>query len=759
MDPKENLENTKEIKNLDELRKSAIDTLELTQEILEELDENMEFANTEFETKVELQDENVESLTIDKEEKENHPTSLTKKTWKEKFKTLKEKWSNLSKPKKIGIIIASMVIIALIILAIVFLLPKKQESSLSKEPDVIIKENNYRYENGTLIFLDKNEKEIGKYECKNKEKEKCYVAWNAKEDDFDEPKQVDEEGEKIVSRTHFLLNQYAFVYDNEESDNGLITLYDFTTSKVLDTYALVKEYPSLENQVILKNKANQYGLYQLSNDKIESIIPNTYDYLGIMENNKKENNKIVAKRNNKWYLIDFQDKTLTKAIDYEIKDYNESQIKVKDEQGLYHLVDYNNVNVHDESYEYIDLIDNYILWIKDQKMLIEDTNNHKMHLNAISLYNQNYLPVSTYDTDQKHIKTEKSYEISYQGNIMKIEVQNSGNTETQQINLNEGRISATLDKMDYFDGVLYFYEDAEKKNSLGSYSCSNKNTLGDETTELNNCKIAKESFYQDNDLEKDQSANLGTLPIYNKRFAFIEDGTSQNSNIVLYDLKTNETKARYKSVDAGAYTKNNQLNLVTTNGNIIIAESQNNKYGAIKIDYENVNAAIGFNYTHLERIGFYYLAQDASGYYLIDQNGTRITEAFANKIANYNDVAKYVTRKSGSEYFLYPFDGKGIGSGQSYIALYDTHYATVSNNTLKLFSYRDSTKDLLEKEELPTLKSQNYQSNDAPAFKISIYNQIANIEIAKEDGTYETFKVNLTKTETKPEEGKDYDSD
>ena len=753
MDPKENLENTKEIKNLDELRKSAIDTLELTQELLEELDENMESATSSFEKQIDNL-EKEQNMEPSKDEPKKDNPEKKQKSWQQKFKAFKEKWNQLSKGKKIGILLAIFIIIVLIVLAIIFLLPKKQESTLPKEPDVIVKENNYRYENGTLIFLDKNKQEIGKYECQNKDQEKCYVAWNSKEDDFDEPKKFYEDGEKIVNRTHFILDQYAFVYDNEEKENGLITLYDFTVSKTLDTYALVKEYASLEEKVILKNKSNQYGLYQLTKDGIESIVPNTYDYLGIIENNKKETNKIVAKRNNKWYLTDLQDKTLTKALDSEIKDYNDNHIKIKDENGFYHLVDYNNVEINPDNYEYIDIIENYILFIKDQKMLIEDNQNHKMHMNPITLYNKTYLPISTYSkSDQKQLKTEKSYEISYQGNIMKIEVQKESDTEKNQINLNEGRVSATLDKTNYFDGILYLYEDNEKKNLLGTYQCSNKNTIGDETTELNNCKIAKESFYQENDIEKDQSANLGTLPIYNKRFAFIQDGTSTNPNIVLYDLKTSETKARYKSVDAGAYTKNNQVNHVTTNGNIVLAETQNNKYGAIKIDYENVSAAIGFNYNHLERIGFYYLAQDVSGYYLVDQNGKRITEAATNKIANYNDVAQYVTRKSGQEYFLYPFDGKGIGSGQSYIALYDTHYATVSNDTLKLFSYSDPNKNLLENQNLPTLKNKNYQGEGTLAFKISIHNQKANIEIAKEDGTYESFQVNLTKENETPEMG------
>lgn len=738
----ENMENTKEIKNLSQLRNDTIDSLEVTEEILEELDENMVNSTEEFESIVENKEE----------KKEEEPK---KKGLKEKIQNLKKKWNQLSKKKKIGITISILILTALITIAIIVLLPKKQENDTTKEPDVILKENNYRYENGMLIFLDKNEQEIGKYECQNKDQEKCYVAKNSIEDSFDEPKKIYENEELVTTWTNFILDQYAFIYDNEEEENGLVTLYDFKENKALDTYALVKQYPSLENMVILKNKVDQYGLYRITLEGIESVIPNTYDYLGVIEYNKKETNKIVAKRNNKWYLTDLQDKTLTKAIDYEIKDYNDSHIKIKDENGFYHLVDYNNVEINQDNYEYIDLIDSYVLFIKDKKMYVRDYENHKMHINGLELDNTFYLPINIYSKEnQKLIKTEKSYEISYQGNIMKIEVQKQMDKKTYQINLNEGRVSANLANLDYFDGTLYLYEDTEKTSLLGTYECTNKNTIGDETNELNNCKIARESFYQENDQEVDQKENLGTLPIYNKRFAFLEDGTSSNETIVLYDLKENETKARYKNVDAGAYTKNNNLNLVTTNGSIILAQTTSNKFGAIKIDYESVSSAIGFNYQHLERIGFYYLAQDSSGYYLIDQTGKRITDASTNKIANYNDISKYVTRKSGTEYFLYPFNGNGIGSGKSYIELYDTHYAVVSNKTLKLFDYQDHTKDLLEGQTVLKLTSTDYTNKTTPAFKMNIGKDIVTIEVLKEDGKYEVVKINLNKVET-PENEED----
>lgn len=743
----DNLENTKEIENLDELRQKAIENLELTNEtLLPEAEEAMD--------EIEQLEDNLLGEDMKEEERKAEDSfpepSKKKKSFRERFSKLKQNWQNLSKGKKIGFIIAILLLLILLVVGIVLLVMKKPEEEIPKIPDVILKENNYRYENGTLIFLDKDEKEIGTYQCQHEDQELCYVAYNNHEDVFDEPKQIYENEKEILKRSNFVLNQYAFIYDNDTKEDGLVTLYDFQAKKELEEYALVKQYESLENMVILKNKTHQYGLYRLTVEGIESVIPSTYDYLGVIDS-KETVDKIVAKRNNKWYLTDLQDKTLTKAIDFEIKDYNNTHLKVKDENGFYHLVDYNNVEMNADSHEYIDLLENYVVFIKDKTLFLRDYENHKMNIEGIALENTFYLPVSVYsEKDNKLLKTDKSYEISYQGNTLRVEVEKENGKTSTQINLNEGRISAGLKKMDYFDGKLYFYENEEKTALLGTYSCNNKNSMGDETTELNNCKLAKESFYQDNDLEKDQSDNLGTLPIYNKRFVFVSDGTTNNPNIVLYDLKTNETKARYKSVDAGAYTKTNDLSLVTINDVMILAETQNNTFGAIKIGYESVSAGIGFNFNHIERIGFYYLAQDSSGYYLVDQSGKRITDAATNKIVNYNDTAKYVTRKSGSDYYLYPFNGNGIGSGQTYIELYDNYYATVSNHTLKLFDYQNPTNNLLEGQDIPKLTLSNYFGEGTLAFKININNQIVTIQIGNESGTYETYRVDL-KEEKHPE--------
>jgi len=760
MDYQENQENTKEIQNLDELRESALDTLELAVENEGYEEEPIPQEEPEIWNPMEELEVTPKEEPDPKPEKEEKPT---KKTFQEKITALKDWWKHLKTGKKVGIISGIIFLILLLAVGIYFLVSKKEEApSEPKIPDVIVDLDNYRYHNGNLVFLDETEKEIGTYTCKNQDQNLCYVAFYSNEDNFDEPKYLYEDGTKISQRSNIFLEQYAFIYDNKESENGLITLYDFQNEKELGTYMLVKGYNSLENTVVLKNKMSQYGLYRLNKEGLTPVIEANYDYLGIIQNKKEEINKVVTKRNNKWYLTDFNNKNLTKALNDEIKDYNDQYIKVMDSNGSYHLVDYNNSEMNPGSYNYIDLLDNYAFFIQDKKVYIKDYENHKMNIDGIELYNETYLPTSTYSKEKKLLKTEVSYEISYQGSFMKLDLKKENDSETKTINLNEGRVSAKLKNLDYFNGNLYIYKDEAKEKLLGTYACSNKNSMDDDTTSLNHCYFAKESFYADNDMEENRKEDAKTLPIYNERYVFIYDSSDDsNPTIQLYDLKESTSKAKYKSVDAAAYTKNDQITFVTTNDTRIIAENKNGKYGMIKIGYDKVEGMLEFDFNHMERIGFNYLLQDSSGYFLKNHNGETLTDSRTNKIRNYND--HYVTTYNGSEYYLYPYKGENvIEKGFNYIALYDKYFAAVDGKTLKLFAYEDPKTDLLKDENI-TLERTNYYGQGTLAFMITIQNDTATIKIGQKDDTYESKTISLKKKEettsdpakeesTKPEE-------
>ncbi len=724
-------ENTKEIINLEQLREKAVDTLEM--EIIEEMDENMMESTQSFET-----------ITEEKEDQENNKEEKAKKkaNWKEKWNNLKEKWVALPKKKKILIIIASVIVLILCIGSIVFFLITRKNEKGPEIKDVIVDLDNYRYKNGKLVFLDETKKEIGEYACENEDQELCYVAYYSDEDQFDEPKYIYEDESNIKQRSSIFLNQYVFVYDNKEKENGSIKLYDLQKKEVTDEFLLVKGYDKLRNQIVFKDKNNQYGLLELTSESIDMKIMPQYDYLGVM-NSKDSIDRAIGKQNGKWYLTDFSANNLTKPIAGEIKDYNDHYIKIMDDYGNYHAVDYNGNEINSDSYDYIDLLEEYVFFIKDQKIWIENYEHQKMNMEGIALSNKNYIPTYTYSKEKKLIKTEKSYEITYQGKTMNIEIMdNNGDIhDKKSINLNEGRVSANLSFLSYYDGKLYIFKDKEKNELLGTYSCENKNSISDDTNELNNCAIAKESYYEDNDREAVQNGDLGVLPVFNERYVFIADQKNESDlNIVLYDLKENANKSKYKTVDTGTYTKSHDITFVNVNNSYIIAENKNGKFGIIRINTNSVEGVKEFDYNHIERIGLYYIIQNSSGYALMDHSGNILTSSVTNKIRDFDLDAKYLVTKE-SKYHLYNLEGKALTpSGYDYISLYNNYFGAVSNQTLNFYSYDNPDKALTEGIKL---ERNNYYGEGTLAYKVTITGTNARVQIGKNNNTYETKNVSL----------------
>lgn len=742
-------DNTKEIIDLEELREKSDDDYVEEMELEEELDsseetlEEMEmFEEEESET-----EENLEEQPEEKQEKE------TEKKKKEK-KSIKEKWLALSKKKKIIIIVSSIIVLLILVALIVFLVFHNKKDDTVKAPDVILEQENYRYQNGKLIFLDKNEKELGSYDCEHQDQETCYVAFYNDEDNFDEPKIIYEGDEKVKTRADIVLEQYAWVYDNDSKEDGNIFLFDFKNQKKISEYEFVKGYTSLNNEYIVKNEAGEYNFIRLSEEKMELVIPTVYDYLGIIDS-KEQKDTIVAKRGSAWFLLDYSGNMISKEINGEIKGYNSEQIKYIDASGKYHLVGYDGTEKKKDSYDYIDLLDNHVLLIQNNAMFVEDYSGNKMNVEGIGLKNSSYLEVNIYSKKGKKIETQRSYNISYQGSTMVIEVlnENGSDGEKTSINLNEGRISSSLAYLDYFNGKLYFYNG--DNNLLGSYTCENKNNISDDTSSLNHCMVASESFYADNDLEKDQSGNLGILPIYNERYVFIQDSKNpqEDSNIVLYDLKENAVKSKYKSIDAASYNKADKIGFVSANNTHIIAENKNGKVGIIRMNYDKVEGVKGFDFDHIERSELYYITHNESGYQLMDHSGNMLSSAVTNKIRNFDTDSGYLTVKdSSSKYYLYDMSGKKITEiGYDYISLYKNHFGAVKNKTLQFYSYKEP--EIALGKEI-TLKQTNYYGEGILAYTAVITGNIATVNIGS-GNRYETEKVSLIEVPEEDDEDAD----
>lgn len=102
-----------------------------------EIDENEEITNTQYD---------MEKVIPKKDEKKSKKPS---------------KWSTLSKKTKIIIIVSIILVLIIAIVLIYFLVLKKDNNKNdNNDPVVVIEKDNYKYEDGRLIFIDKIKKKL-----------------------------------------------------------------------------------------------------------------------------------------------------------------------------------------------------------------------------------------------------------------------------------------------------------------------------------------------------------------------------------------------------------------------------------------------------------------------------------------------------------------------------------------------------------------------------------------------------------------------
>ena len=632
-----------------------------------EIDENDEISNTQYD---------MEQVNIPNGKKEKKPSKSGNK-------------------KKI-IIIISVVFILLVIafLFIYFLILRKDSTpDKPKDPVVVIEKDNYRYEDGKLIFIDKDKNELGSYICENKSENLCYVANFSNEDDFDSFKRVYESGLPINNRTDILLDNYVFVYDNMKRENGNIALYDINKEKVLDTYNLVKEVK--DNKVIYK-KDSKYGLIEVNDNEVKDVIQNSYDYMGYIE----DTNALVVSNNSNYYLIGFDGIELTKSVPGAIKTFDDNKLSVK-VGSSYYVYGYDGKMIVDKAYDYIRFVDNYSIAADGKKLYVYDKDGSPMNMDGVRISSNSYNTKLIFNDNLRQVGKEEAFNVSVTDKTMRIEY----GEEAARINLNEGAFNKTLEYVSYFEGKLYFYSDSEKTELLGSYACDYANGVSEGDEALGNCFIAKES----NIFKSGDKIDNGFLPIFNKRYVFIADTKTPNTNdnIILWNLKDKKKLATYKSVDAGFHDITNVIDFVDTAGTLVIAKSsEDDAYGVINITQSSIKGFIPFrkkddddkviakNVSFKVLDNYYLFKQDDDTYHLYDKNGKELTKNITTKyeIVKYKDG--YLMVKNNDKYLIYDKDGKIISNEYKNIIMENKFYITIdSDNIVGVFKY-DSKDDL-----------------------------------------------------------------
>ena len=562
-------------------------------------------------------------------------------TIKKEHKSLKEKWINLDPKKRRAIIILS-VILLLVIFAVViyFVFFKKEEVKEPEEETVILEKDNYRYENGNLLFLDKSDRVIGEYECTNKDPEKCLtMKADYSLDTLERVISTYENGDEIVKSSQIYLDKYVFITDGKESN-----LYDIKSKKKLLNIKNYKVYGTDRNLVVIANEDDKYGLIEINDEGYNYLIRPSYDNLGIVST---KNIFLVALDKDKTYLIDKEGKKISSNISGTIKTASDKYIIVL-KNKTYNLYSYDNEELISD-YDYIGLNDDLISLVKNNRLYLRDNDLNKLNEDGIRLSNSDYVRKYIYDNDNKLKETKKSYDIAVQDNIAMVTV----DSDIKNINILEGKVSKNYDYLSYYDGKLYFYNDEEKDDVLGTYTCKNKNEITNADSKLEKCMIL--------------TTIDGYTGIYNNNIVLLYDNNNSDTIYTIYSLKDKAVKGTYSYLEiVNSDEINSNIKHIGTSTSYLIAQTNtgNNKgnYGVLEINTEKIKGKIAFDYQSIKKENDYYLFKNLQGL-----------------ISIYN--------KSFSK----------ISNDFAYIELLDKYYVGIINNKLNVYSYLNKN-NFLEKD-------------------------------------------------------------
>ena len=457
---------------------------------------------------------------------------------------------------------------------------------------------------------------------------------------------------KEISKNIEQHNNHKKNEDNDNNDeDGTIKLYNFKSNESLGEYDLVKAYKIGDLVYIITSVKGKYTLYQLTVDGLKECIDKDYKYMGIINTN--DSKYVVSSLSTGSYLLDFDGEEISKLISKPIFDYDDEYIvTVKDD--IYSLYNYKN-ELKLTDYKYISLEGDYIVLVDDSnKLYIVDKKLNKVNEEGYSLNNKYYLFRNVFNKENVKVKSAYAYNLDYNDENISLAVADALNTDQNQyfIKVEEYKYNLDLEYYSYFNGKLYFYEDEAKEKLLGSYTCDNKNNvkIGEE---LSKCHVAFDTIYEENDMTLDNN-RVSMIPIYNKRFVFIEDDGDVKT-VKLIDLVEKKILGTYESVNT--YTTNNkgELNLATVNGNNVIAKNKSGKYGMISIGSTAVTSIYPFEYGYMEMIGGKVLALKDNNKWSIIYSKTSSSAEFDGKIRGFvGNISYFKIKKNGNQYRL-PF--------------------------------------------------------------------------------------------------------
>ena len=635
---------------------------------------------------------------------------------------LKNWWKSLDKSQKwiYGIIaLLFFLLFVLLLVGVIALLHKEKPVQEEKPVEQTIEEekapimfDNYYYKDGVLVFLSEGGSELGSYTCDNKDEKLCSVAVNNYRDVLDVPRVVDESGSDVTEYVAIVNDDYVFINDRESETSKNIVLYSIKKQERVATYHDVKAYDG--GLYAVSNTNDEYGLISIG-EEVKQLIKFQYPYLGMIDNE----NYLVAKESKGFIIIDKKDRGISKHINtQEVKYYNNNLIVTKDE-GTYSVYNFKGEQL-ENGYSFATVRNKYMFLIDSKQVYVKDMEGNKYNEKGVELKNFEYLKSFVYNDNDEMVRTKRSFEIEVKGDNIAIAVYDVDydNPQFSNLSITEGTINKNYEYINYFDGVLYLYRDAEKKDLIGSYTCTFKNEVNSKSTEYTDCFIAKDYIFEDNDTTTDDIKNRKTMiPLINNKYIFVSDG---DNNVVLFDVEAGVKKSAYTNVNT--YYDNNGYKFTSTEGKFdIVALNKKGKYGVIRIDGYNVSSLHSFNYNKIEKIGDYFIGQDTNGKWFIFANDQTIG-IYKDKIAGFTSDLKYVKTTDGSKYRVYQFDGTPVSEDSyKYVELFGSYYGAVNDERkITIFDYSGNR---ASNEEVEIPSGVAYTRTDKQPFKVKKTNE------------------------------------
>lgn len=256
----------------------------------------------------------------------------------------------MNKYKKGALVISIILLVITLPLTVMGIIYNKEIKNVDNPSKL------FHYKN-KLYFYNEMGDLIGNYECNFKN---CSYAKQT----------IDDEDYSInyyksdISDTKLISNRYAFIADYKDNVS-LINLYDVKDNKSVAMYKSVKNYGVgiNNNYYIVAGVTGKYGVIEISNSEVKTILPFTYDFIGLqndvdLETNKISSDTFIVKKDNTWFLTDVNEAIFTEKMLNPIVDFDTKTFITKNDN--YNLYNYNGTFRLNGSYKYLNYISKYI---------------------------------------------------------------------------------------------------------------------------------------------------------------------------------------------------------------------------------------------------------------------------------------------------------------------------------------------------------------------------------------------------------------